>query len=107
MSYIVRELPRAMREKETIFRWLHERSPAGAASWLRAYDSLMDRLRRNADLFGEAPESQSFEIELKQALFKTRRGHFYRALFFIENDAAYILSVRGPGQDFLSPDEIS
>jgi hypothetical protein len=45
-----------------------------------------------------APESQDVEFEVRQALFKTRRGCVYRALFFIERSTVYILRVRGPGQ---------
>ncbi len=38
MSFTVRELPKAKQDKRSIFRWLNERSLAGAASWLDAYD---------------------------------------------------------------------
>jgi hypothetical protein len=41
-------LPKAKQDKENIFRWISERSPAGAAAWLNAYDALMDRLKHGA-----------------------------------------------------------
>jgi hypothetical protein len=54
MSFTVRELPRATADKRAIFLWLNNRSPAGARSWLDAYDALINRLQTNADSFGEA-----------------------------------------------------
>jgi plasmid stabilization system protein ParE len=101
----VRELSKARQDKESIFRWLHERSPSGAASWLRAYDALIDRLARDPASFGEAPERKDCEIDVRQALFKTRRGRVYRALFFLDGETVYVLRVRGPGQSPVeSPD---
>lgn len=106
MSVTVRELPKARDDKRSIFRWLHERSLAGAAAWLDAYDSLLERLKRDAGSFGEAPENQDCDFDVRQALFKTRRGRVYRALFFIEGQEVYILRVRGPGQAPVTPEEI-
>jgi plasmid stabilization system protein ParE len=106
MTFIVRELPKAKHDKSSIFHWLHERSPEGAAAWLDAYDSVIERLNQHAASFGLAPESQDCEFDVRQALFKTRRGRVYRALFFIDCRDTYILRVRGPGQAPVSPDEI-
>ena len=106
MSFVVRELLKAKQDKQSIFHWLHERSPTGAASWLGAYDDLLNRLKRDAHSFGEAPENQDCQFNVRQALFKTRRGRVYRALFFIEVEDVYILRVRGPGQAPVSPEDI-
>jgi hypothetical protein len=83
MTFAVRELPKAKQDKRSIFCWLYERSPAGAAAWLDAYDSLLERLKRDAASFALAPESQDCDFEIRQAFFKTRRGRIYRALYFI------------------------
>jgi plasmid stabilization system protein ParE len=106
MRFIVRELPKAKQDKRDIFRWLHERSPTGAAAWLHAYDSLIERLETDARSFGSALESKDCELPIQQALFKTRRGRVYRAVFLIETDGVYILRVRGPGQAPINPEEI-
>src|SRR5215216_2648146 len=106
MSFLVRELPKAKQDKDSIFRWLYERSPAGAIAWLDAYDSLAMRLTQDAATFGLAPENADCELEVRQALFKTRRGRVYRALFFIEGAEVFILRVRGPGQAPVIPSEI-
>jgi plasmid stabilization system protein ParE len=107
MSLTVRELPLAKRDKEVIYHWLHERSPAGAASWLRAYDSTVDRLKEDARSFGEALENKDCDFSIQQALFKTPRGRVYRAIFAIEGDVVYILRVRGPGQAPVDPKELT
>ena len=106
MSFTVRELPKATQDKTSIFRWLHARSPKGAAAWLDAYDATVDRLRQSAASFSEAAENRDCEFDVRQALFKTRRGRVYRVLFFVEGDHAFILRVRGPGQAPVIPDEM-
>jgi hypothetical protein len=107
MSFSVLELPKAKRDKRSIFKWLHAHSPTGAASWLDAYDGTLERLSRDATMFAEASESREFEERIQQALFKTRRGRVYRALFYVEGANAYVLRVRGPGQAAVVPDDIS
>lgn len=102
----VHELGRAQDDVRSIAGWLAERSPQGAAAWLRAYDELTERLERQAPSFGPAHENDDCEFDVRQALFKTRRGRVYRALFFIEGQDVYILRVRGPGQAPLNPGEL-
>jgi len=99
MTFIVRELPRAVGDKECIFGWLYERSKLGAFAWLDAYDSLIERLKRDPESFGNAIESGDCKLSIKEALFKTRRGKVYRVVFYIDEDQnIFILRVRGPGQ---------
>jgi toxin ParE1/3/4 len=106
MNFIVRELPKAKDDKRSIFCWLDERSPAGAAAWLDAYDSLIERIKQDAASFGQTAECQDCDLDVRQALFKTRRGRVYRALFFVEGNEVFILRVRGPGQAPVMPDDI-
>lgn len=98
MTYPVRELRKAKADKRQIFAWLYERSPKGATVWLDAYDEMIARLESHADSFPEAYENADLEMDVKQALFKTRRGRVYRALFVLEGDEVFLLRVRGPGQ---------
>jgi hypothetical protein len=106
MSFAVRELPKAKQDKRSIFSWLHERSQTGAAAWLDAYDSLLERLKRDAPSCALAPESKDCDFEVCQVLFKTRRGRIYRALYFIEGRRIYILRIRGPGQAPVMPQDM-
>ncbi len=52
------------------------------------------------------PKADTFEEELRQMLFKTRRGNTYRTLFVIRKFAVHVVAVRGTGQDLVTPDEL-
>jgi hypothetical protein len=107
MRFSVHELPRAKEDKRQILQWLLERSRQGAAAWLTAYDVTLQRLEQNADSHGEALENDDCPlVNVRQVLFKTRRGRVYRVVFFTEVTDAYVLRVRGPGQPPLQPDEL-
>ena len=105
MSYRVHELPRAVADVERIARWLCEHSVRGAAAWMNAYEEMVARLERGALAFAAAPEVHP-EFDVKQALFKTRKGRVYRALFFVQDENVYLLRVRGPGQDKVEPESL-
>ena len=106
MTFVVGELPKARQDKDSIFRWLHERSPGGAFAWLESYDALIARLTHDAAMFGLVPENADCELEVRQGLFKTRGGRVYRALFFVEGEDAFVLRVRGPGQAPVIPNDM-
>lgn len=107
MRFVVRELQRAKADKRRIFEWLHEHSHRGAAAWLAAYDRTVEYLKTRADTFSEADENAELDLDVRQALFKTRRGRVYRVLFMIEQQEVFILRVRGPGQGPVDTDAIA
>lgn len=94
-------LPRAQVDLENIVRFLAERSPQGATTWRERWEEVLDDLRTRPLEFGLAPESARYESEIRQVLFKTRRGRTYRALFTVVGRGVFILHVRGPGQDLV------
>ena len=106
MTFTVRELPKAKQDIRSIFAWLHQHSPAGAAAWLDAYDALIERLSRDAESFGAAQERRDCDLPVRQALFKTHRGRVYRVIYFIEGNDVFVLRVRGPGQAPVWPQDI-
>jgi hypothetical protein len=106
MTFTVHELPKAQWDKRHIVEWLVTRSPQGAAAWLAAYDQMVQRLENAADTFPPAQESADLDVVVKQALFKTRRGRAYRAVFHIDGTEVYILRVRGPGQAPIANDDV-
>ena len=106
MTFRVKELRRAQADIHQIVHWLEERSPKGTRAWLNAYDDMLARLAKNADSLGPAQENDDCEFDVRQVLFKTRRGRVYRALFFIEGDEVFILRVRGPGQADVDPESL-
>lgn len=106
MSFRVHVLARAERELDAILVWLVRRSPQGAARWLAAFEDAKDRLASNPLLCGLAPENDFVDAEIRQAIFKTRRGRRYRALFTIIGEEVRILHIRGPGQRLLTRREL-
>jgi hypothetical protein len=106
MKIEIRELPRAVADKRENARWIAERSPQGATAWLAAYEVLMERLAERADTFGEAHENVDLKIDVREALFKTRRGRPYRVLFTIEGAVVYVLRILGPGLPLVGPDDL-
>ncbi|MDY0168366.1 MAG: type II toxin-antitoxin system RelE/ParE family toxin [Thermoguttaceae bacterium] len=106
MTFHIHELRRAQADITNIAHWLVERSTQGAKAWLDAYDEMVGRLKHQADSCGAAMEHESFDLDIRQSLFKTRRGRVYRALFLIEGPDVYILRIRGPGQAPVEPDQL-
>jgi hypothetical protein len=95
MTYEPLLLPRAQADVEK-----------GAIAWRERWEQVLDQLRTGPLECGLAPESARYEAEVRQLLFKTRRGRTYRALFTVVGRGVYILHVRGPGQNLLRPGQL-
>ena len=106
MTFSVKTLPKAEDDIRSIANYIYERSPQGCQAWLDAFRQARMRLVENADVYGAAIEDQHFDIEIRQALFKTKHGRVYRLLFTINEADVKILRVRGPGQAPVNPAEI-
>lgn len=107
MKLRVSLLRQAERDVDGILAWIGERSRSGAATWHRRWWQVLDSLSETADGCGLTPEDEDHTIDIRQIIFKTRRGNKYRALFTIQGDTVYIMHVRGPGQDLVTPDHIA
>jgi plasmid stabilization system protein ParE len=107
MKFTAHLLWRAERDLDHIVTWLNERSPQGAADWLRAWDRTFAILESSADKYGTVPENEDQELEIRQILFSTRKGRDYRALYTIQGDQVYVMHIRAPGQDLLAPEELA
>lgn len=105
MTYQVKLTLQAERDLDHILEWLTQRSPQGAASWLRRWDEVRQFLSERADKCLLAPENEDHEEEIRHTVFKTRRGKKYRTLFVIREGCVYITNLRGPGQDLVPPEE--
>ena len=106
MTYRLKILPRAEADVQHIFNWLQERSPPGADAWCAAFEAAVERLPNSPQSHSLAHENDFVDFEVRNFLFKTRRGKKYRGVFTIVDDEIRILRVRGPGQRDLNPDEI-
>ncbi len=98
--------PRAYRDAQYIFDYIAERSPDGALRWWMAFDTAASQIAHNPDGYSLAPENDLVNYQLRQFLFKKRRGRIYRRVFTVVGDEVQILRVRGPGQGPLQSDEI-
>jgi plasmid stabilization system protein ParE len=107
MKFVVTTLRRAEGDIIRIHAWIAERSEDGANRWYEAARQAINSLGQDADQHGVAPDSEDLEIEIRQKLFKTRRGRPYRLLYTIVGNEVRVLRVRGPGQDAVTADDIS
>jgi plasmid stabilization system protein ParE len=107
MEFKVRTLPRAELDAQHIYDWIKERSPEGARRWWLAFEDACDRLQRQPFSFALAAEAELCGRDVRQILFKTWRGKYYRALYVIIEDEVRVLRVRGPGQPDLSSHELA
>src|SRR5690349_5858249 len=107
MSFRVKLHPLAQEDLDVILDWLSKRSPEAAMTWYSRWEDVLQELGADADKCSLAPESEGCKREVRQVIFKTRRGREYRVLFTFDDQAAVvILHVRGPGQDLLDPEEL-
>ena len=109
MRFRVKLFRTATREVDQILDWLirRQKAPAGAKSWFRAYENAIARLRSTADSQPLAPEDEFADFEIRQLLFKVRRGRqYYWLIFTIVGDQARVLHVRSPGQDLIPPEKL-
>jgi plasmid stabilization system protein ParE len=106
MKFTVVTLRAAERDCRRILEFIRARSKAGARAWARALDKALGHLEENADACPLAPENEYVDFEVRDTLFKTRRGLIYRMLFTIRDDTVIVLHVRGPGQDLVAAMEI-
>lgn len=106
MSYEVIVVPRARQDAEDIMAWLWNRSPEGAAAWFSRYETAIKELAEIADHCHLCPEGETTGREIREQIFKTRRGRKYRLLFAIHDRKVFVLHVRGPGQNLLDLDDL-
>jgi plasmid stabilization system protein ParE len=97
---------RADQDADGIFEWLATRSAAGALAWFSAFRDTLRDIAQKPQSYSRAPEADTLDRDIRQALFKTRRGQFYRILFVVIEDVIYVVAVRGYGQDLATRDDL-
>lgn len=97
---------RADEDVVEILEWIAQRSSAGASRWVSAFDGVLQEIVQKPQAYSLAPEAEMSGREIRHALFKTRHGRPYRALFIAIDDVVYMIGVRGYGQDLLSLDDL-
>jgi plasmid stabilization system protein ParE len=80
--------PRADRDVAKIYAWLAQHSIAGSNAWYRAYRKAVEQLCEMPDHCALAAETALVSLDVRQILFKTRRGLKYRILFDIQGGSS-------------------
>lgn len=104
--FTVRTLPRAEFDAQRIYDCICARSPDGARRWWEAFLVASNSLKQAPNWNSLAPEARLCDREIRQTLFRTRQGRYYRLLYLIVEAEVRIIRVRGPGQPDLMPDEL-
>jgi len=106
MSFHVSLSQEAQSDFEHCYGYIAQRSAQGSQAWVDEFYRVLKSLEENASSFGIAPESGRYQEDVRQLVFKTRKGNPYRALFVVRGEEVQVLHIRGKGQDFINDDEV-
>lgn len=107
VEYRVAVSSRAERDADNIYAWIAGRSPDGASKWYSAFRKMLRSLEKDPSRHARAPEAATLGLDIQQALFKTRHGHTYRALYMVLGDTAHVIAVRGAGEEPVTMDDVN
>lgn len=93
MSFRLEYTLNAQTEIEDSFLWIKERAPMAAEKWRDELISKIEALAENPHRHPLAAESGRFPREIRQLLFRKRRGQF-RVFYTIDKKRVVILAVR-------------
>lgn len=105
-EYRVAVSSRAERDADKIYAWIASRSPDGASKWYSALRKMLHSLEQDPVRHARAPEAAALGLDIQQALFKTRYGHTYRALYTLFGDTVHVIAVRGAGEELATLDDV-
>jgi mRNA-degrading endonuclease RelE of RelBE toxin-antitoxin system len=107
MKFSVVVLQRAWTDADRMYEWIASKSPQGARQWHRSFEDALLELQWDAELHSLAPENVKLNRNIRQKIFRTRRGRPYRLIFAIAGKDVHVLCVRGPGQEPVNLSDIS
>ena len=105
-EYRVAISSRAERDADDIYAWIASRSPDGASKWYSAFRNILRSLEEDPVRHARAPEASNLGVHIQQALFKTRYGHTYRALYTLVGNTVHVVAVRGAGEELVTLDDV-
>jgi toxin ParE1/3/4 len=106
MAYRIEFTQRALRDVDEAYEWIARGSRRHAGRWYVAILDRIETLRDHPLRCPLAPETESFEREIRQ-LLHGRRGGVYRVLFAVEEERVVILSVRHGARAPLAPEDLA
>jgi toxin ParE1/3/4 len=101
MKYHVVLLSKAESDLNAAADWIAKQSPSAADRWLDQFVEALLSLEIGPQRCGLAPENVAVPHEVRQLVFRPRRGRVFRALFTIVEDEVRVLRIRGAGQDLV------
>jgi plasmid stabilization system protein ParE len=104
MSHEIEYSANALREIGDTYLWIKQRGEQTASQWREELIARIETLSKQPERHRLAPESPRFSREIRQLLFRKRRGQF-RILYTIEGCRVVILSFRHHSRQPLSGDE--
>ena len=107
MNFRVKLTAEAVRNQNEIADWIAQHSIAGAIRWLDSLSHILAQISSGPLSFAIAAEDEFSHNELRNALFGTRKGRVFRAIFYVEDDTVIVTHLRGPDQKNLSNDELN
>lgn len=106
MTYDLVFSDRAKRDLNAATDAIAELAPETAERWFNGFVGALETLTRDAAIFALAPESNYCSIEVRQFIYRAKSRRANRALFTIRGATVIILTIRRPGQDLLTEEEL-
>lgn len=102
MAFSVEFSFRARHDVEEIAAYIAADSPVHSARWRTRFEEKLRSLTRMPTACGLAPEDEVSGREIRQLLFGN-----YRALFTVQDQRVFILTVRHGARRFVTADELN
>ena len=107
MIYKVVILLRAEADLERNARWWSEHhSPAQAQRWLDTVYEQVKSLATSPETYALSSEDSEFAFDIRDKFVGLGKRPSYRAIFTIQAEQVFVLSIRRASQDAFMPDEI-
>jgi plasmid stabilization system protein ParE len=106
MNYKLVYTERAKLDLNAAADFIAQNAPETAERWFNGFITALETLRRDADTYGRAPESDLCSVNVRQIIYRTKSRRPKRALYIVRGSTVYILAIRRPGQDLLTDEEL-
>lgn len=107
MIYRVIILPLAEVDLERNARWWSKHhSSVQAQRWLDTVYEQLKSLANSPDTYALCIESGDFAFDIRDKFVGLGKRPSYRAIFTIQDEQVFVLSIRRSSQDAVTPDEV-
>jgi plasmid stabilization system protein ParE len=106
MMYELVYTSRAKRDLNAATDAIAENAPETAERWFGSFIAALETLRRDAAIFALAPECDRCSIDIRQFIYRTKSRGANRALYTIRGSTVIIITIRRPGQELLTDEEL-